>query len=78
MCSYNRLDGDYACENKYLLTDRAEEGLEVQGIRALRLGRRRTARRKLRRPGLDHEEPGWIFYGDDLKKAVESGKVPAG
>ena len=26
--------------------------------------------------GLDHEEPGWIFYGDAFKKAVESGKVP--
>ena len=26
--------------------------------------------------GLDHEEPGWIFFGDDLKKAVEAGKVP--
>ncbi len=26
--------------------------------------------------GLDHEQPGWIFYGDDFKKAVESGKVP--
>ncbi len=26
---------------------------------------------------MDHEQPGWIFYGDDLKKAVESGKVPA-
>jgi len=24
---------------------------------------------------MDHEQPGWIFYGDDLKKAVESGKV---
>jgi beta-glucosidase len=26
--------------------------------------------------GLDHEEPGEIFYGDTMKKAVESGKVP--
>src|SRR6202034_1511308 len=25
---------------------------------------------------LDHEEPGWIFYADDLKKLVESGTVP--
>jgi beta-glucosidase len=26
--------------------------------------------------GLDHEEPGEIFFGDTMKKAVESGKVP--
>jgi beta-glucosidase len=26
--------------------------------------------------GLDHEEPGEIFYGDEFKKAVEAGKVP--
>jgi beta-glucosidase len=26
--------------------------------------------------GLDHEEPGEVFYGDRMKKAVESGKVP--
>jgi beta-glucosidase len=26
--------------------------------------------------GLDHEEPGEIFFGDQLKSAVESGKVP--
>jgi beta-glucosidase len=24
---------------------------------------------------MDHEEPGWIFYGDDLKKAVQAGTV---
>ena len=25
---------------------------------------------------MDHEEPGEIFYGDAMKKAVESGTVP--
>src|SRR5437879_7211621 len=25
---------------------------------------------------MDHEQPGWLFYGDDLKKAVEAGTVP--
>jgi beta-glucosidase len=32
--------------------------------------------RKASAAGLDHEEPGEIFYGDEFKKAVESGKVP--
>ena len=39
MCSYNRVNGDFACENKYLLTDVLQEGLEVPRLRALRLGR---------------------------------------
>ena len=39
MCSYNKLNGDWACENSYLLNRRAEEGLGLQGLRDLRLGR---------------------------------------
>ena len=38
MCSYNRVNGDFACENKYLLTDVLKEELEVSRLRALRLG----------------------------------------
>ena len=43
MCSYNKLNGDYACENSYLLDRRAEEGLGLPGLRALRLGRHASA-----------------------------------
>ena len=76
MCSYNRLDGDYACENKYLLTDVLKRDWNFKGFVLTDWGGAHSTA-KASAAGLDHEEPGWIFYGDDLKKAIESGKVPA-
>jgi beta-glucosidase len=75
MCSYNRVNGDYACENKYLLTDVLKKDWNFKGfVLSDWQGTHSTA--KASAAGLDHEEPGWIFYGEELKKAVESGKVP--
>ncbi len=76
MCSYNRFDGDYACENKYLLTDVLKKDWNFKGFVITDWGGAHSVA-KASAAGMDHEEPGWIFYGDDLKKAVESGKVPA-
>src|SRR3984893_4369428 len=76
MCSYNRFDGDYACENKYLLTDVLKKDWNFKGFVLTDWGGAHSVA-KASAAGMDHEEPGWIFYGDDLKKAVESGKVPA-
>jgi beta-glucosidase len=76
MCSYNRVDGDYACENKYLLTDVLKKDWNFKGF-VLTDWQGAHSMAKASAAGMDHEEPGWIFYGDDLKKAVESGKVPA-
>jgi beta-glucosidase len=76
MCSYNRIWGDYACENKYLLTDLLKKDWSFKGF-VLSDWQGTHSGEKSSAAGLDHEEPGWIFYGDDLKKAVESGKVPA-
>ena len=39
MCSYNAVNGDFACENKYLLTDVLKAELEVPRLRGLGLGR---------------------------------------
>src|SRR5947207_1050434 len=75
MCSYNRVDGDYACENKYLLTDVLKNDWKFKGFVLTDWGGAHSLE-KASAAGMDHEEPGWIFYGDDLKKAVESGKVP--
>jgi beta-glucosidase len=75
MCSYNRVWGDYACENKYLLTDVLKRDWNFKGFVVSDWGATHSAA-KASAAGLDHEEPGWIFYGDDLKKEVESGKVP--
>src|ERR1700687_2938094 len=76
MCSYNRVNGDYACENKYLLTDVLKKDWNFMGF-VLTDWQGAHSMAKASAAGMDHEEPGWIFYGDDLKKAVESGKVPA-
>jgi beta-glucosidase len=75
MCSYNRLNGDYACENTYLLTDVLKKDWKFKGfVVSDWQGTHSTA--KASAAGLDHEEPGEFFYGDAMKKAVESGKVP--
>ena len=76
MCSYNRFHGDYACENKYLLTDLLKKDWNFKGFVLSDWGGTHSME-KASAAGLDHEEPGWIFFGDDLKKAVEAGKVPA-
>src|SRR5271170_2509642 len=75
MCAYNRVNGDYACENKYLLTDVLKKDWNFKGfIVSDWQGTHSTA--KASAAGLDHEEPGQIFYGDAMKAAVESGTVP--
>ena len=74
MCSYNRVNGDYACENKYLLTDVLKKDWKFPGfVVSDWQGTHSTA--KASAAGLDHEEPGEIFYGDAFKKAVEAGKI---
>lgn len=75
MCSYNRVWGDYACENKYLLTDLLKKEWKFPGFVLSDWGGTHSDA-KASVAGLDHEEPGEIFYGDTMKKAVESGKVP--
>ncbi|MGB8012116.1 MAG: glycoside hydrolase family 3 C-terminal domain-containing protein [Terriglobales bacterium] len=75
MCSYNRVLGDFACENKYLLTDVLKRDWNFKGfVVSDWQGTHSTA--KASAAGLDNEEPGEIFYGDAMKKAVESGTVP--
>jgi len=76
MCSYNRVYGDYACENKYLLTDLLKKDWHFKGF-VISDWQATHSMEKASAAGLDHEEPGEIFFGDNLKKAVESGKVPA-
>jgi beta-glucosidase len=75
MCSYNRVNGDYACENSYLLGEVLKKDWNFKGFVVSDWGATHSAA-KASAAGLDHEEPGWIFYGDTLKKDVESGKVP--
>jgi beta-glucosidase len=75
MCSYNRVNGDYACENKYLLHDVLKRDWKFKGFVLSDWGGTHSAA-KASAAGLDHEEPGWIFYSEELKRDVESGRVP--
>src|SRR5215471_8319598 len=74
MCSYNRVNGDYACENDYLLTDVLRKDFQFKGFVVSDWGGTHSAA-KASHAGLDQEQPGKNFYGDVLKKAVESGEV---
>ena len=75
MCSYNLVNGDYACENSYLLNDVLKKDFGFQGFVVSDWGATHsTAKAAL--AGLDMEMPGDSFFGDALKKAVESGEVP--
>jgi len=74
MCSYNRVNGDYACENKYLLNDVLKKDLQFPGFVLSDWGGTHSAE-KASAAGLDNEEPGAFFYGERLKAAVEAGKV---
>jgi beta-glucosidase len=75
MCSYNRVNGDFACENKYLLADVLKKDWNFKGfVLSDWQGTHSTA--KASAAGLDHEEPGELFYGEAMKKAVESGTLP--
>jgi beta-glucosidase len=75
MCSYNKVNGDYACENDYLLNQVLKKSFGFQGwVLSDWGGTHSTAKAAMN--GLDQEMPGSGFFGDALKKAVESGEVP--
>jgi len=74
MCSYNRVWGNYACENQYLLTDLLKKDWNFKGFVLSDWGGTHSTE-KASAAGLDHEEPGELFYGDEFKRAVESGKI---
>jgi beta-glucosidase len=75
MCSYNRVAGDYACENSYLLSDVLKKDWNFKGF-VVSDWQATHSTAKASAAGLDHEEPGEIFYGAAMKNAVLSGKVP--
>ena len=75
MCSYNRVNGDFACENKYLLTDVLKKDWQFPGFVLSDWGGTHSTE-KASAAGLDNEEPGSFFYSDRYKAAVDAGKIP--
>ena len=75
MCAYNKVNGDYSCENDYLLNQVLKKDWGFQGwVLSDWGGTHSTTKAALH--GLDQEMPGDEFFGAPLKKAVESGEVP--
>lgn len=75
MCSYNLANGDYACENSYMLNDVLKKDFGFQGFVVSDWGATHSTAKAVQ-AGLDMEMPGDRYYGEALKKAVESGEVP--
>ena len=74
MCSYNRVNGDFACENKWLLTDVLKQDWKFPGFVLSDWGGTHSTE-KASHAGLDNEQPGKVFYSDKFKAAVESGAI---
>jgi len=74
MCSYNRVNGDFACENSYLLTEVLKKDFKFKGFVLSDWGGTHSAA-KASHAGLDQEQPDQYFFGAALKTAVESGEV---
>ncbi len=75
MCCYDRVNGEYACENKYLLDDVLKKAWGFKGWVLSDWGATHSTV-KSALAGFDQEMPRGRYYGDALKKAIESGEVP--
>ena len=74
MCSYNRVNEVYGCENDFLLKTVLKQDWNFPGfVISDWLATHSTV--KASHAGLDNEEPGNTFYGEAMKHAVESGQV---
>jgi beta-glucosidase len=75
MCSYNRINGDYACENPYTLGQVLKKQWGFPGFVLSDWGGTHSTE-QASAAGLDQEQPMDTFFGPKLKAAVEAGKVP--
>jgi beta-glucosidase len=74
MCSYNRVNDQYACENDYLLREVLKGEWSFPGFVDSDWGGTHSTI-QASHAGLDHEEPMDDFFGPALKAAVEQKQV---
>jgi beta-glucosidase len=75
MCSYSTVNGYYACQNAYLLTDVLKQEWDFPGFVTSDYGALHdTTQGAL--AGLDQEQPFNTFFGPPLETAVENGTIP--
>jgi beta-glucosidase len=75
MCGYNRVNGDYNCENSYLLHDVLKNQWGFKGFVDSDWGGTHSTE-KASAAGLDQEQPMDNYFGPKLLDAVEVGRVP--
>jgi beta-glucosidase len=75
MCSYNRINGDFACEDPYTLRDVLKKDWGFKGFVISDWGGTHSTE-KASAAGLDQEQPMADYFGPKLKEAAEAGKVP--
>ena len=74
MCSYNRINGTYSCENNSTLVHDLKGRFGFRGW--VRSDGGATLSPLYANGGLDQEMPAVQFFGPALQKAVEAGEVP--
>ncbi|MGA9060176.1 MAG: glycoside hydrolase family 3 C-terminal domain-containing protein [Terracidiphilus sp.] len=75
MCSYNRVNGDFSCENNILLNEVLKKDWKFQGFVISDWGGTHSTE-KASAAGLDNENPKGTYYEDRYKAAVVAGRIP--
>jgi len=75
MCSYNKVIGDWACENDWLLNHVLKGAWHFPGFVVSDWDATHSTD-KAAMAGLDMQMPGGEYFGEGLKQAVKSGRVP--
>ena len=75
MCSYNKINGDWACENDYLMNHVLKGNWHYPGF-VVSDWEATHSTVKAAMAGLDMQMPGEEYFGQALQQAVESKAVP--
>ncbi|HTD23867.1 MAG TPA: glycoside hydrolase family 3 C-terminal domain-containing protein [Terriglobales bacterium] len=75
MCAYNKINGTFCCENDLIMNQILKKEWGFDGFITSDFGAVHSTV-PAAMAGLDLEMPTGKYFGDDLKAAVESGKVP--
>lgn len=75
MCSYNRINGAFACENPYTLKEVLKKQWDFGGFVLSDWGGTHSTDEAIS-AGLDQEQPMADYFGPKLKAAAEAGTVP--
>ena len=74
MCSYNRINGVYACENPDMLRETLKQDWGFKGFVLSDWGGAHSTQEAIL-AGLDQEQPMADYFGPKLKQALETGRI---